>query len=143
MSNPPRILSMEIATLSSQIGKPWTFSLPTITVPLATLRLSRGSTRVTERKTEISCNKTKVQGAKGQDQHQSKFEQDAATTCNYNHHHHQPDLDQHCWSARCSDSNCPAISLRFLNTLSSSLCGVILQTVFVKTPFDIFLAMFS
>ena len=36
-----------------------------------------------------------VQGAKGQAQHQSKFEQDAATTCNYNHHHHQPDLDQH------------------------------------------------
>ena len=47
-----------------------------------------------------------MQGAKVmQDQRQGKLEQDAATACNYNHHHHQSGQDQHgCrWSAQCSN----------------------------------------
>ena len=36
-----------------------------------------------------------AQVAKGQDQHRYKLEWAAPTTCNYNHHHHRPDQDQH------------------------------------------------
>ena len=35
------------------------------------------------------------QVAKGQDQHRYKLEWAAPTTCNYNHHRHRPDQDQH------------------------------------------------